>query len=137
MKTRIIFLIAVFIATTGLNQQNTAERKMQENMPVAGGDLWQKLAKAKIDFDEKKSIFVATVPDDVKQMSGHEESIPGFMLPLESTVKHSHFLLSKRTPTCPYCMPGGPTEVIDVYMKTPIEYSNGLLICQRHVQAGE
>ncbi len=127
MKTRIILLIAIFVMTTGLSQQKATERKMQENLPIASGDLWQKLAKAKIDFDDKKNAFTATVPQDVKQLSGKTESIAGFMLPLESTMQHDHFLLSKRTPTCPYCMPGGPTEVIDVYMQKPVEYNNGLL----------
>ncbi len=127
MKTRIILLIAVFALTTGLRQQSDAERKMQESMPTASGDIWQKLSKAKIGLDEKKGVFTATMPPEVKKISGTQITVEGFMLPLESTLSHSHFLLSKRTPTCPYCMPGGPTEVIDVYMQKPIDYSNGIL----------
>ena len=107
--------------------QKPAERAMQEKMPIANGDVWAKLLKAKIDFDENKAVFVATVPDEVKQLNGRQVDVGGFMLPLSVNTKHSHFLLSKRTPTCPYCMPGGPTEVFDVYLKEPIEYTANMI----------
>ena len=100
---------------------------MQEKMPMASGDVWQSLSKAKINLDEKKNVFVAVVPPEVKAMDGKVETVAGFMLPLESTFKHTHFLLSKRTPTCPYCMPGGPVEIIDVYMKTSADYSRDII----------
>ena len=50
-------------------------------------------------------------------------SITGFMLPLESKEKFQHFLLSKRTPTCPFCPPGEPNEVIDIHTTAPVVFT--------------
>jgi hypothetical protein len=63
------------------------------------------------------------MPDEVSALDGHKVTITGFMLPLESSEKFTHFLLSKRTPTCPFCPPGEPNEVIDVTATKPVEWA--------------
>lgn len=37
------------------------------------------------------------------------------MLPLDSKLYTQHFLLSKYTPVCPFCPPGHPNEVVEVF----------------------
>ena len=123
----LLFILALISLSAFNPPQPADERKKQEALPQASSDMWDKLATAKIDFDEKASLFRAIVPVDVKALSGKDVTINGFILPLETSTKYTHFLLSKRTPTCPYCMPGGPTEVFDVYMKEPIAYTDGVI----------
>jgi hypothetical protein len=36
--------------------------------------------------------------------------------------KQSHFVLTATPPTCAFCLPGGPDQVIEVKAKTPIKY---------------
>lgn len=49
------------------------------------------------------------------------------MLPLDSEEKFKHFLLSKRTPTCPFCPPGDPNEIVEVFSTEPTEWDDGLV----------
>lgn len=122
-----ILLIITWLAISAFQAQPSVERQRQEHLPIANSEIWDKLGKAKIEFDDKKAIFAATIPADVKSLSGQNLTITGFMLPLDAKTSQTHFLLSKRTPTCPYCMPGGPTEVVDVYTSKPVKYSEGIL----------
>lgn len=122
-----IFIMLAALAVSAFSIQPLNERLAQKNLPIATGDIWQKLAKCKVGVDEKKGIYFITNTPEVKALAGKEITVQGFMLPLESTAKHSHFLLSKRTPTCPYCMPGEPNEIFEVYAKTPVEYTDGML----------
>ncbi len=97
------------------NLQPPNERAAQDNLPKARDATWDMLYKTKITIDDSKGGYSAEVPEDVKKLVGQKIKISGFMLPLESTEKFKHFLLSKRTPTCFFCPPGGPNEIIDVY----------------------
>jgi len=120
-------ICVIFLALSGFTSQPLSERKAQEALPTSSHPLWQTLRKTKIHVDEKKGLYSATFPAEVKTLSGKEMTLSGFMLPLESTDKFRHFLLSSRTPTCPFCPPGEPNEVIDVRTEKPIGYSEELI----------
>ena len=83
--------------------QPKEERKAQDALPKSNDPMWKTLATTKIHSDYAKGLFSATYPDEVKALVGKEITISGFMLPLESSEKFKHFILSKRTPTCPFC----------------------------------
>ncbi len=103
--------------------QPKGERQAQDALPKSHDPMWSVLGKTKIRLDEKKGLYSATFPDDVKALVGKEITISGFMLPLEATEKFHHFILSKRTPTCPFCPPGEPNEIADVWMDNPVTWS--------------
>ena len=63
----------------------------------------------------------------VKAMEGKQFTISGFMLPLEATEKFHHFILSKRTPTCPFCPPGEPNEIVDVWTEQPVSWDEDII----------
>ncbi len=50
----------------------------------------------------------------VKALDGSDVTISGYMFPLQASGGQEHFLLSAYPPSCPYCLPGGPTELIEV-----------------------
>lgn len=103
------------------------ERDAQDALPKAKDALWDTLYKTKVKVDEKTGTYSATFPDDVKKLNGKTVKISGFMLPLENTEKFKHFLLSKRTPTCFFCPPGAPNEIIEVYASKPTEWIEDLV----------
>lgn len=103
------------------------ERKAQDSLPQSKDSMWSLLGKTKITVDKKKGLYKAHFPDGVKKLDGQTVKISGFMLPLESSEKFKHFLLSKRTPTCPFCPPGLPTEVIDVYAAKDVSWDDNLV----------
>lgn len=84
----------------------------------------------KSKVDEKTGTYSATFPDDVKKLNGQTVKISGFMLPLENSEKFTHFLLSKRTPTCFFCPPGEPNEIIEVFAQKPTEWADNLVTYQ-------
>lgn len=113
--------------TASVMGQPDDERKVQDNLPIAKDSLWTVFAKTKVSMDADKSTYKAAIPDDIKKMVGEKIKISGFILPLETTEKFKHFLLSKRTPTCAFCPPGSPNEIIEVYTDEPIAWLDELV----------
>lgn len=115
----------------GLSKQQTGqpkdERQAQDALPKSRDPMWQLLGKTKITTDEKKGTFSASYPVEVKALVGKEVTVSGFILPLEATEKFKHFILSKRTPTCPFCPPGEPNEIVDVWLDTPIKWDEDMV----------
>jgi uncharacterized protein len=105
--------------------QPTDERAAQELLPISQDPIWSVLAKTKILIDEEQGLYDAEFPQAVKDLDGKQVSVTGFMLPLEASDTFHHFLLSKRTPTCPFCPPGEPNEIVDVWTDQPAEWDDG------------
>lgn len=127
---RALLLMVSFLCLSAFTQQPMDERKLQEKLPVSGHPLWQELASLKVTEDNKTGMFNAVIPPNLQTLKNQDVTVDGFMLPLESTTKFKHFLLSKRTPTCPFCPPGKPNEVIDVWASEAIDYEEGLVSVQ-------
>ncbi len=130
------FIAIAFLAICGFSKQQTHapaaiqpsdERQAQEALPKSNDAMWLVLGKTKIDTDLKKGTFRATYPDEVKALVGKEITISGFILPLAATEKFKHFILSKRTPTCPFCPPGEPNEIVDVWLEQPIAWNEDVV----------
>lgn len=113
--------------TSTITLQPTDERSVQDALPKAKDALWDTLYKTIVNVDEKAGTYSATFPDEIKKLNGQTIKISGFMLPLENTEKFSHFLLSKRTPTCFFCPPGAPNEIIEVFAAKPSEWSEDIV----------
>ena len=133
---RIFFALLAFMALSAMTTETRSmpaplqpadERKAQDALPKAKDQLWSTLGKTKVTVDNKKGLFLASFPAEVKKLDGQTLKISGFMLPLEGSEKFKHFLLSKRTPTCPFCPPGEPNEVVEVYSAKPVGYDENLI----------
>ena len=107
--------------------QPADERAAQDALPQSKDPLWATLAKTNVKIDHENYTYTATHPPEVKKLVGTQVTIQGFIMPLEATESFTHFLLSKRTPTCGFCPPGEPNEVIDVHTKEPVEWVDGLI----------
>lgn len=110
--------------------QPVEERKAQEQLPMASGEVWKTLLHSKISYSAKPPHITATKPAEIKAMNGRTLTVDGFMLPMDESEYSKHFLLSKRTPTCPFCPPGEPNEVIEVFATKGIYYDDSLLTMQ-------
>ena len=51
-----------------------------------------------------------------------EVKIQGFMMPLEMGDRQKRFILTSMPPSCAFCMPGGPDQIVEVQAKTPVKY---------------
>ncbi|MFN5351852.1 MAG: DUF3299 domain-containing protein [Alphaproteobacteria bacterium] len=126
--SQIIVIIGVFILISGFSiSQPTDERNVQDALPKSQDKMWDVFFKCKVTLlDNIKYVYSIDYTPEVKEMEGMQIEISGFVLPLEPTEKFTHFLLSKRTPTCFFCPPGEPNELIEVFTKKPIAWEDKL-----------
>lgn len=108
-------------AEDGAMDELSAERRMQSDLPRADGPLWRTLRQTRISIDERTQLYKAVHPPAVQAMAGRTVTVRGYMLPLESSARTSHFLVSPYTPVCFFHPPAEPNEVIEVRLGRPIE----------------
>lgn len=133
---RAAILAGIWISVSAFSIQNSAapssqpteERKAQDALPQSGDPMWNALFQCKVHYDDKTHKYSITYTPEVKAMEGKPMTIAGFMLPLEATEKFNHFLISKRTPTCPFCPPGEPNEIAEVFTQKPVKYDEGVVV---------
>jgi hypothetical protein len=56
----------------------------------------------------------------VRKLDKQEVKLVGFMMPLQTGEKQSHFLLTVTSQTCAFCVPAGPEGIVEVRTKTPV-----------------
>lgn len=131
----LIFAIVAWLMLSAFRQeivpaeqaQPNDERSAQEALPQAEHEGWQTIAATSYQFDDDKGTYQANFPPNIQAMVGQLFTINGFILPLEPTETFSHFLLSKRTPTCYFCPPGAPVEMIEVNTTKPVAWSEDIV----------
>lgn len=94
--------------------------------PLPPGTIpWQLLRQVKL-VEEKKDGKTITRPEfspKVKELDKQEVRVYGFVLPLSTTAKQKHFLISPLPTHCPFCVSQGPDSMIEVVAKTAVEFS--------------
>lgn len=100
------------------NVTTTAEGK-QDNVS------WKTLAHAKLIMGKANNTFPEGVDfaPEVQKLDGNEITITGYIFPLQASGDQVHFLLSAYPPSCPYCLPGTPTELIEVTDSDPVKFT--------------
>jgi uncharacterized protein len=135
---RLVMIVLITLSTLllcGFNGQPDGARFSgtgENMMPPAGpremqshDQIWKEFAKCKIKMDQELSYAITCTPA-VKTMNHKKITVSGFILPLESKNKFSHFLLSKNAPTCAFCPPGGPNEVVEVFSSKSLMWKENL-----------
>lgn len=88
---------------------------------VENGINWAELFQAKVEFTDEG--MRSTFPASINERSGKTVRISGFMMPLQPTLKQSHFLLTSNPPSCFFHVPGGAAGSIEVIAEEEIEVS--------------
>ena len=90
-------------------------------LPELKGVLsWRTLGEVKPV--KQKDKFVPEFAKAISALDKKEVSIQGFMMPLDMGEKQARFILSALPPSCSFCLPGGPEQMIEVQAKTPVKY---------------
>ncbi|MEC4594177.1 DUF3299 domain-containing protein [Nitrospirillum amazonense] len=98
---------------------------VQANIPKATLG-WDKLADVKEvhSMDNGLLRVRAAFGPAVQALEGKPLTIAGFIIPLEQKEKSGHFLLSAMAPSCPFCPPPGPADLMEVKTSAPIAMTN-------------
>jgi len=91
---------------------------------------WQKLFKINYeileDYDEYGDLTVPVFSEDVKQLSGKEITLTGYIFPFENTLNSSHLMFTALpVNACFFCGVGGPESVVEIFMNDQIDYVQG------------
>ena len=96
--------------------------------PLPPGTVsWQLLRQVKlVDGKQTGAKAAAMLPEfapKLKELDNQEVKIYGFVLPLSTSQKQKHFLISPVPSHCPFCVDQGPDSMIEVIARNPVEYS--------------
>jgi hypothetical protein len=82
---------------------------------------WQTFSQ--VELVKQKDRYVPKFAPGIAALDQKEVRVQGFMMPLETGDKQTHFVLSATPQTCAFCMPGGPESMVEVKTKTPVKYT--------------
>jgi len=101
--------------------QQAAAQWMDKPLPELKGVVsWKTLGEVKPV--KQKDKFVPEFAKTVSALDKKEVKIQGFMMPLDMGEKQARFILSALPPSCAFCLPGGPEQMVEVQTKTPVKY---------------
>ena len=112
-----------------------AQNKLGEHVPPPGFDpgrirplterrdllSWKLLSQ--VELVRKKDRYVPQFSGNVAALDKQEVKLQGFMYPLQTGDKQTHFLLWSMPQTCAFCMPGGPENTVEVRSKQAVKYT--------------
>lgn len=91
-------------------------------LPAVPGTVpWDLLAQVKTV--RVKDRFLPEFPESVRRLDRQDVKIVGFMMPLQTGERQSHFLLTVTSQTCAFCVPAGPEGIVEVRTRTPVRVS--------------
>jgi uncharacterized protein len=70
-----------------------------------------------------RTVFTTAFSGAIQALDGQSVRLMGFLFPLEAAERHRRFLLTAYPPSCPYCLPAGPTAMVEVEAETPVPFS--------------
>jgi hypothetical protein len=107
-----------------LNAKNAADAPASytdKPLPELKGVVsWKTLGEVKPV--KQKDKFVPEFAKAVSALDKKEVKLQGFMMPLDMGEKQARFILSALPPSCSFCLPGGPEQMVEVQAKTPVKY---------------
>ena len=121
-----IFLLVCLVAGAFIGAGEFTSQPQASRVQRSDDFIWKLLARCEIKPDRNYSYSISYIPE-VTAMQGKRTTISGFMVPLDATEKSSHFLLSRRAPTCAFCPPGEPNEVVEVFSATQVRWEEELV----------
>jgi hypothetical protein len=122
---RLVMLLALAFGVCGWSRQPLTANQQALLAHYTNNDPnWAILREAVVSEDRAKGILSAAFPRDLTALEGHTFQISGFMTPLEVTERTAHFILTRRSTTCPFCPPNEPTEAVEVKLSQPTAFTN-------------
>ncbi len=113
-----------FAILVGLMIGYQAKSMMDRSQPVTHDMAvpWSAFDEGYRALMRKDSFLYAETLKQLQEMEGKPIAIYGYIFPIEQGEEHSHFLLSARASSCPFCMPAGAGNLVEVRMEEAIAY---------------
>ncbi len=103
-----------------VDYREARERGITPALPdVEGVVSWDLLTTSTLGYDDRFDELRPVFPPDVQALAGTRVKLVGFNIPLDSSGRR--ILLSLISPSCPFCLPGGPETMVEVEALEAIE----------------
>jgi uncharacterized protein len=92
---------------------------------------WDTLAGLEVETEVTaplRAVFTTSYSDEIEALDGTEVKLMGFLFPLEGGLEHERFLLTAWPPSCPFCLPAGPTHMVEVVCEEAVEFTEGAIV---------
>jgi uncharacterized protein len=66
--------------------------------------------------------FVPQFSKEIVALDKKDVKLQGFMMPLDMGEKQKRFILVALPPSCAFCLPGGPDQLVEVVARTPVKF---------------
>lgn len=99
----------------------------------AGVVSWDTLRELDIVYETKgpgMTDFRTNFTSRLLDLDGKPVKLVGFIYPVEAAETHRRFLLSAYPPSCPFCLPGNATEMVEVFARVPIAFTYDALVLE-------
>jgi len=99
----------------------------------AGVVSWDILRELDVVYETRgpgMTDFRTSFTSALLELDGKTIKLAGFIYPLEAADAHQRFLLAAYPPSCPFCLPGGATEMVEVLASTPVPFSYDALVLE-------
>jgi hypothetical protein len=104
-------------ATAFLLGLHAAASSADDKRPMVS---WDALGQVTGVMDKNR--YVPRFPKDVAVLDKREVRLEGYMMPLEVGAQQKRFLLTSAAPTCGFCLPAGPEQIVEIQARTPVKY---------------
>jgi hypothetical protein len=95
---------------------------------VVGWDTLGKLDVKTQVIAPLQARFHTDYSKEIKALDGQEVKLMGFIYPLEGGLEHKRFLLTAWPPSCPFCLPAGPSQMVEVLCEEPVQFTEGAIL---------
>ena len=145
----LVSVVALGVATTlgagdagGFSQENLQGSALVDpsEIPSVHNTFYQ-VPEGAVGWDTLSNMHVTTevvaplqarfhidYSDEIKALDGQEVKLMGFLFPLAGGLEHERFLLTAWPPSCPFCLPAGPSQMVEVFCEQPVEFSEGAIL---------
>jgi hypothetical protein len=98
-------------------QHNPRDLEVEGAVPW---DLLRDLDVAAASRQPGQTKATMSFPPAVEKLDRQEVKLVGFLYPLATEERTAHFLLTAYPPTCPFCLPGGAADMVEVRAAEPV-----------------
>ncbi len=138
MRRRFSFLVALWSALASatalaFDTPQEAQAWYDREVDARGAVHWSTLTELDVEAETiapLQTVFHVRFSEQIKALDQQTVTLIGFIYPLRAGRDQSHFLLSALPPGCPFCLPGGPTTMIDVQCDEPVRYTQEPVIVE-------
>ena len=114
----LVFAMALALPAQAQNTDPAQFKPLAERKDVVSWKLF-----AQVELVRQKDRYVPQFSSNVAALDNKQVKVQGFMMPLQTGDKQTHFVLSAMPQTCAFCMPGGPEQLVEVKARQAVKYT--------------